>query len=110
MAAIEFVVDAEHVHRPALAARDARGAAGELGHDNLGVDSIGQHVAVIAVAGDDAVLARRQRRLQPHRGGFLADVEVAEPADQTQAIELPGALLEAADQQHLFVEFQQFFI
>ena len=79
-------------------------AAGQLGHDHLGVDAVGEHVAVIAIAGDDAVLADGHRRLQPDRDRFLADVEMAEAADQAEAVELPRALLEAADEQHLAVE------
>src|SRR5690606_6555079 len=105
--AVKRVLGAEHVHRAALALRDAGLAPGQLGHDDLGVDPVGEHVAVIAVAGDDAVLAFLQCRLQPDRDGLLADVEMAEPADQAETIELPGLLLEAADQQHLFVEVQQ---
>ena len=101
VAAVEAMLDAEHVHRPALALGDAGLAAGQLGHDHLGVDAVGEHVAVVAIAGDDAVLADRHRRLQPDRDRFLADVEVAEAADQAEAVELPRALLEAADEQHL---------
>jgi hypothetical protein len=41
------------------------------------------------------------------RFGSIADVEVAEPADQAEAVELSRALLEAADEQHLAVEFEQ---
>ena len=104
VAAVEAVLDAEHVHRTALALGNAGGAAGQLGHDHLGVDAIGEHVAVVAIAGDDAVLADRHRRLQPDRDRFLADVEVAEAADQAEAVELPRPLLEAADEQHLLVE------
>ena len=32
---------------------------------------------------------------------LLADVEVAEAADQAHAVHLPGLFLEPADQQHL---------
>ena len=101
VAAVKAVLDAEHVHRAALAVGNAGLAPGQLGHDHLGVDAIGEHVAVIAIAGDDAVLADRHRRLQPDRDRFLADVEVAEAADQPEAVELARALLEAADEQHL---------
>ena len=101
------MVDAEHVHRSALALGDAGLAPGELGHDHLGVDAVGEHVAVIAIAGDDAVLAHGHRRLQPDRDRFLADVEVAESADQPEPVELPRALLEPADEQHLLVQLQQ---
>ena len=107
VAAVEAMLDAEHVHRAALALGNAGGAAGQLGHDHLGVDAIGEHVAVVAIAGDDAVASDLHRRLQADRDRFLADVEVAEAADQAEAVELPGALLEAADEQHLLVEVEQ---
>jgi hypothetical protein len=51
-----------------------------------------------------------ERGLEPDRDGFLADVEVAEAADQAQAIKLAGLFLEPADQHHLFVEVQQFVV
>ena len=35
--------------------------------------------------------------------GFLADIEVAEAADEAHAVHLAGLLLEAADQQHLAI-------
>ena len=57
---IEALLDGEHVHRAALAFGIAAAAAGQLGHDALGVHAAGQHVAVIAVAGDDCV-ARLER-------------------------------------------------
>ena len=63
-----------------------------------------QHVAVIAIGGDDLV-AWLERRLHAHHHGFLADIEVAEAADQAHAVELPRLLLEAADQQHVRIEF-----
>ena len=102
--AVKAVVDAEHVHRPALAVGDARLAPRQLGHDHLGVDAVGEHVAMVAIAGDDAVLADRHRALEPDRDRFLADVEVAEAADQPEPVELPRPLLEAADEQHLAIE------
>ena len=44
---------------------------------------------------------------RPDADRFLADVEVAEAADQPEAVELSRPLLEAADQQHLAVELEQ---
>src|SRR3546814_5702740 len=61
-------------------------------------------MAVVAITSDDAVLADRERRLQTHRDRFLTDVEVAEAADQPKPVELPGLLLEPADEKHLPVE------
>ena len=100
--AIEADRAGEHVHRAALALGIAGDAPGEFGHDAARVHVANQHVAMIAVAGDHAV-ARLQRVLDADRHGLLADVEVAEAADQAHAIELAGLLLEAADQEHLAV-------
>ena len=62
-------------------------------------------MAVVAVGGDDLV-AVADRHLHADHHGLLADVEVAEAADQAHAVELAGLLLEAADQQHLAVGVQ----
>ena len=43
-------------------------------------------------------------RLHADDDGFLADIEMAEAADQAHAVELAGSLLEAADQQHVAIE------
>ena len=40
---------------------------------------------------------------------FLADIEVAEAADEAHAVKLAGLFLEAADQQHLAVGVEFFF-
>jgi hypothetical protein len=106
VAAVKAMLDREHVHRAALALGNPRGTARQLGHDQLGIDTVSEHVAMIAVAGNHRILAHRQRGLQPDRHGFLADIEVAEAADQAEAVKLPRPLLEAADEQHLAVEFE----
>ncbi len=102
VAAEEALLGGEHVHRAALALGIAVGPAGQLRHHALGVHAAGQHVAVVAVAGDDLV-ARLERHLHADHHGLLADVEVAEAADQAHAVHLAGLLLEAADQQHVLV-------
>src|SRR5262245_57460997 len=63
-------------------------------------------MAVVAIAGNDGV-ARLEGRLNSHHHRFLADIEMAEAADQAHAVDLAGLLLEAADEQHVAVEFQQ---
>src|SRR3546814_6348731 len=68
---------------------NARGAAGQFGHDDLGVDAIGEHMAVVAIARDDAVLVAVERRLEPDRHRFLADIQVAKAADQAEPVKLP---------------------
>ena len=95
------------MHRAALAAGIAARAPGQLGHHPLGIHAAGQHVAVVAVGGDPLV-AVLGRGLQPDHHRLLADVEMAEAADQPHAVELARLLLETADQQHLAVELQQF--
>src|SRR5690606_3095061 len=102
MAAEEILLAAEHVHRAALALGIAAAPPCQLGHHPLGVHAAGQHVTVVAIAGDDGVVVS-DRRLHPDHHGFLADIEMAEPADQPHAVELARLLLEAADEQHVAV-------
>ena len=87
------------MHRAALAFGIAVASAGQLGHHALGLHAGGEHMAVIAIGGDDLVaLADRQLHASDHR--LLADIEVAEAADIAHAVKLPRLLLESADQQH----------
>src|SRR5688500_3338593 len=102
VAAEDTLLGGEHVHRAALAAGIAVASSGELRHHALGIHAAGQHVAVVAVSGDDAV-ARLQRHLHADDDGLLADVVMAEAADQPHAVHLARLLLEAADQQHVLV-------
>ena len=59
-------------------------------------------MAVIAIAGDDLV-ARYEGELHADHDRFLADVEMAESADQAHAVHLARLLLEPADQQHVAI-------
>jgi hypothetical protein len=92
----------EHVHRPALALGVAAATAGQLGHDPAGIHAGHKHVTVVAIARDDRI-ARLQGVLDADRDRFLADVEMAEPTNQSHAVELPGPLLKAPDQQHFAI-------
>ena len=107
VAAVEVLLLREHVHRPALAAGVSARPAGQLRHHALRVHAAGQHVAVVAVGGD-ALVAVLGRGFQADDHRLLADVEVAEAADQAHSVKLARLFLEAADQQHLAVESQQF--
>jgi hypothetical protein len=102
MPAEEALLHRKHVHGAALALGITAAAAGELRHDAFGVHVASEHVAVIAIAGDDLV-AGLDRHLHADHHRLLADIEVAEAADQPHAVELAGLLLEAADQQHVAV-------
>jgi hypothetical protein len=92
--------------RAALALGIAADAAGQFGHHAARLHAAGQHVAVVAIAGD-ALVAFLGRGLQADDDRFLPDVEVAEAADQAHAVKLAGLFLESADQQHVAVIFQQ---
>ena len=65
-------------------------------------------MAVVAVGGDDLV-ALLLGHLHADDDGLLADIEVAETADEAHAVELSGLFLEAADQQHVAIGVQLFF-
>ncbi len=82
--------------------RIAVAAPGQLGHHAARAHAASQHVAVVAIAGDHLV-ALDQRHLHAGDDGFLADIEMAEAADEAHAVELAGLFLEAADQQHVAV-------
>ena len=88
------------MHRAALALGIAAAPAGKLGHHAFRIHAAGQHVAVIAIAGDH-LIAVALRHLHADDDRFLADIEVAETADQPHAVHLPGLFLEAPDQEHL---------
>ena len=107
VAAVEIGFGREHVHRAALSARRPRGAAGEFRHHLLGIHAARQHVAMLAIAGDH-LIPWLLRRLDADGDRLLADVQVAEATDQSHAVKLTRPLLEAADQQHVPIVFQQF--
>jgi hypothetical protein len=71
----------------------------------LGRHALRQHVAVVTVARDHLV-ALRHRHLHAGDDRFLADIEVAEAADEAHAVELARLLLEAADEQHAAIGFE----
>ena len=93
---------------PPLPLRIAGGAAGQFGHHAFGIHARGQHMAMVAIGGDHLVAAACVGLHADHHG-FLADIEVAEAADQAHAVKLAGPLFEAADQQHVGIEFLEGF-
>src|SRR5207249_5936379 len=74
--------------------------AEELRHHRTGGDTARQRMTVLPVGAGDVVIGPKSGEAADGHG-LLADVEVAEPADLTQAVGLTGLLLEAADQHHL---------
>ncbi len=65
---------------------------------------------MVAIPGDHTVVPFLEGGLKTHSDSFLADVEMAEPADQAETVELARLLFKAANQDHLLVELQQFLI
>src|SRR4051812_44946866 len=65
-------------------------------------------MAVVAIGGD-LLVALLGGAHQAHHHGFLPDIEMAEAADQTHAIELTCPILEASDQKHVVIELFQGF-
>ena len=55
---------------------------------------------MVAIAGDRRITLLGGH-VDPRHHRFLADVEMAEAADQAHAVHLAGLLLETADQQHI---------
>ena len=102
MPAVEVLLLGEHVHGAALALGVAATPSRQLRHHALGVHAAGQHVSVVAIGGDDLV-PLLDRHLHAHHHRLLADVEMAEAADEPHAVELARLLLEAADEQHLAI-------
>ena len=51
----KILLAAEHVHRAALAARIATLATCQFSHHTIGIHAAGQHVAVVAIGGDDSI-------------------------------------------------------
>ena len=106
VAAEEVLFAAEHVHGAALALGIAAPAAGQFRHHPFRIHVAGEHMAVIAIRGNHRVVAAG-RRHHADDDRFLADIQVAEAADQAHAIELPRLFLETADQQHLAVVMEK---
>jgi len=91
------------VHGTTFPLRAPVAAAHELGEDLEQASPAAQEGAVVAVGGDDAVLAR-DRSLHPHRDGLLAVVEVAEAADQLGLVEGVRRDLHPPHQRHVTEE------
>ena len=89
--------------------RVAAGPAGEFGHHAAGFHAGGEHVAVVAVGGDD-LIPLPERHLHADDDGFLADIQMAEAADEAHAVKLAGFFFETADQQHVAIAAQQFIL
>src|SRR5215471_7568527 len=97
--AIEILLYREHVHGAAFAFGVAMAASGKLGHYALRLHAGREHMAMIAIGGDD-LIAGFDHHLHADDHCLLADIEVTESADEPHAVKLAGLLLEPADEQH----------
>jgi hypothetical protein len=107
VATVEILVHGEHVHGAALPFGIAAPASREFRHHALRIHAASEHVAVVAISGDH-LIALANGHLHPNDDRLLADVEVAEAADQPHAVHLARLLFEAADQQHFAIGFELF--
>src|SRR5215472_5811318 len=97
--AVEIPLDREHVHGAAFAFGVAMAASGKLSHHALRLHAGREHMAMIAIGGDDLV-SGLDRHLHADDDSLLADIEVTESSDEAHAIELASLLLEATNEQH----------
>ena len=100
VAAEEALVPVEQVHGAPAAAGAAVDAAEQLGHDGVRMRAARERLAMLAVGGHEVVRVA-ERLGGADDGGLLADAEVEEAADLRLRVHLAGALLEAADEEHL---------
>ena len=107
MPAVKTLLPAEHMHGATLALGIAADASREFRHHAAGFHAGGQHMPVVAVGGDH-LIPRLQAHLHANHDRFLADIKVAETANQTHAVKLACLFLKPADQQHVAIGAQQF--
>ena len=93
------------MHRTALAGGVTAAASGQFGHHAPWLHPGGKHVTMIAISGDQLITIFHRH---PDAGDdrFLTNVQMAEPADETHAIELAGLFLEPANKQHVMVDLE----
>ena len=96
------------MHRAALALGQPALAPGQFGHDPTGFHAASQHMPMVAVR-CYALVAVFGSSLKTDHNRLLADVEMAEAANQAHSVKLAGLFLESSDQQHFTVERQQLF-
>ena len=95
------------VHRAAAAAADAIGLAKQFGHDALWIAALGEGVAVAAMGGGDPV-GSPQMGADADPGCLLADVKVEEPRRFALPAGNLGDAFEAAQQDHLFEQANEY--
>ena len=88
------------MHGAALTLGIAIDAAGQFSHDAPGFHAAGQHMRVIAIAGNHLVALSRHR-LQTNNDGFLPDIEMTKTANLAHRIDLAAALFKTTNARHI---------
>ena len=102
-----LVVETDHFGlNPVTMATDHLATCPQRRHHAARFHPAGEHVPVVAIGRDDLVTLAGCH-LHADNDRFLADIEVAEAADEAHAVKLAGLLLETPDQQHVPVELHQ---
>ena len=92
-------VDVGDVHRATFTVTVAVGLAEQLGHHELGIESLGDTVAVTTVGAGDVIVGR-QRGTRTDPDGLLADVEVDESRNLPVREVLARRRVELSNRQH----------
>ena len=96
----------KEVHASAPSARTARIAPVKLCNQRSRLKPLGESMTVAAVGAENGIRFA-QLRTHPGRDGFLADVGVAGPVDQSALMRTCQALLDHPNGQHLPIMRQQ---
>src|SRR5258708_35241232 len=96
----------EQVHRTSLAARTAARLTDQLCHHRSGRNALREPLSVLAIAGDDIVIPAH-RRDGTDTDRLLADVQLTEAANFSEAVGFRRLLFEPPNQQHLAKEIDE---
>jgi hypothetical protein len=100
----------EKVHGSAFSSRATVSSTEQLRHTRIDIHPYGESNSVIAVCGDDAVLAYVDDLGGTGRHRFLTDVQVQESGYLLLAVHLRGAFFEPPLQQHIPVDCDDAFL
>src|SRR6185437_8311964 len=96
----------EQVHRAAFAFRTAGRFAIQLGHHSFGRYALGDCLSMLAITGDNVIVTTK-RGYGPDPNCFLADVQMTEAANLSNAVRFGALLFKTPNQQHLMKDPEQ---
>src|SRR5262249_30259204 len=99
----EAGVERADVHRPPFTATVAGGASGNFCHEPFDVGSLGDGVAVRAMAAENTVVGSKQAT-GSYRDGFLADTQVEQTHDLTHRVKRRDLFFERPNEPHFAEE------